>query len=115
MYSSLAIMNFTLKRQDEPAKKDAVAKKIEELVQQFPENERLALYFNNANFAEKMSAVIRETATQMFTKAITEANAEKQQEYYSRAYALVTDSVIWDEIAMDLSTQVEEMESEDEA
>ena len=114
MYSSLAIMNFTLKRQDEPAKKEAVSKKIEELIQQCPEDQRQAMYFNNGNFAEKMSAVIRETATDLFTKAITEPIAEKQQEYYSRAYALVTDAVIWDEIAMELSAQVQEMEDENE-
>ncbi len=114
MYSSLAIMNFTLKRQDEPAKKDAVEKKIQELIQQCPDNERLGMYFNNANFAEKMASVLQASAQELFSKAIIEPIAEKQQEFYSRAYALVTDAVIWDEIAMELSTQVEEMEEEKE-
>src|SRR5579872_760889 len=95
-------------------KKDAVAKKIAELIGQCPEDEKLSMYINNANFAQKMGSVIEKTATDLFAKAIMETNAEKQQELYSRSYALVTDAVIWDEVSMNLSEKVEEIEASEE-
>lgn len=112
-YSTLALLTFQLKKQDLGGKKEELEQQIKDLVSKASELGEEALYdvyANNATFASKMSEMVQEAASKLYTMGVLEKDTALMQHFVGRSFTMLTDAVIWEEIAQEFSDLLGEAE-----
>lgn len=113
-HNSLALLTFQAHRQTEEKQQEQFYEQITKLIEECPQDELTFLYETNASFANKMSTTVHEAGNQLYVKALLETDPSKAEQYLSRALTVISDSVIWDNVASELFEVIEAMETDEE-
>lgn len=113
-YNTLALLTFQARRQTDEKQQEELYNQITKLIEECADEELSSLYENNANFAQKMSTTVHEAGTELYLKALLEAEGSKAEQYLSRALTVIADSAIWDDVATELYEVIEAMETDEE-
>lgn len=115
-YNTLALLTYQMKKQEDATKLAELEKQLTDLMEECAKSDESMLYEMyeaNAAFASKMGTVVQQAATELYSKGILEKDMAVMQQMVGRSFSIVADSVLWDQIATEFYSLLEDFEEDE--